>query len=55
MQDACKERDSQTNGGDFKQKFGLENLIAIYDNVHPSGYSGFVYFDKVTASKPMVE
>lgn len=55
MQDGCKEREAGTNGGDFKQIFGLTNFIGIYEDVHPSGYSGFIYWDKVTASKPLVD
>lgn len=55
MQDGCKERDAGSNGGNLKQSYGLTNFVGIYDHVHPSGYSGFVYFDKVTASKPMVD
>jgi hypothetical protein len=55
MQDGCKERDAGSNGGNLKQRYGLTNFVGIYDDVHPSGYSGFVYFDKVTASKPMVD
>jgi hypothetical protein len=54
MQDGCKERDAGTNGGDLKSKYGLTNFIGIYEGVNPSGYSGFIYWDKVTASKPMV-
>lgn len=54
MQDGCKERDAGTNGGDLKEKYGLTNFIGIYEGVHQSGYSGFIYWDRVTASKPMV-
>lgn len=55
MQDGCKERDAGTNGGNLKERFGLTNFIGIFEGVHPSGYSGFVYWDNVTASKPMVD
>jgi len=53
MQDGCKERDAGSNSN-LKQKEGPADFIGIYEGVHPSGYSGFVYFDKVTASKPLV-
>jgi hypothetical protein len=53
MQDGCKEREAGSNSS-LKQKYGLTNFIGIYEGVHPSGYSGFVYFDTVTASKPLV-
>jgi hypothetical protein len=53
MQDGCKERDAGSNSN-LKQKDGPANFIGIYDGVHPSGYSGFVYFDNVTASRPLV-
>jgi hypothetical protein len=55
MQDGCKERNAGSNGGNLKQTFGLTNFIGIYNDVHTSGYSGFVYFDQVTASKPLIE
>lgn len=55
MQDGCRERDAGINGDNFKRRLGLEEFVAFYDNVDPSGYSGFVYFDKVTSSKPIVE
>ncbi|MEO6902036.1 MAG: hypothetical protein ABI315_02655 [Bacteroidia bacterium] len=55
MEDGCKERDAGSNGGNVKQSYGFINFIGIYDGVHPSGYSGFIYWDKVTASKPMVK
>src|SRR6267154_6295288 len=53
MQDGCKERDAGSNSN-LKQKDGPADFIGIYEGVHPGGYSGFVYFDKVTASKPLV-
>jgi hypothetical protein len=53
MRDGCKERDAGS-GSNFKDEYGLTNFIGIYEGVHPSGYSGFIYFDEVTASKPMV-
>jgi hypothetical protein len=52
MQDGCKERDAGSNSN-LKQT-GLTNFLAIYEGVHPSGYSGYAYFDTVTASKPLV-
>lgn len=54
MQDGCKERNAGSNGGDLKQTYGLTNFIGIYESVHASGYSGFIYWDSVTASGPMV-
>jgi len=54
MQDGCKEREANSNSY-LKQNYGLLNFIEIYDNVDPSGYSGFIYLDTVTASKPLVE
>jgi hypothetical protein len=53
MQDGCKERAAGSNSN-LKQNYGLLNFIEIYDGIHPSGYSGFIYLDKVTASKPLV-
>lgn len=53
MQDGCKERDVWSDSY-LKDKYGLKNFIGIYDGVHPSGYSGFIYLNDVTASKPMV-
>lgn len=54
MQDGCKERDAGS-ASILRETYGLLNFIGIYhQQEHPSGYSGFVYFDKVTASKPLV-
>lgn len=52
MQDGCKERDANSNSNLRQNNFS--NYMTIYDGVHPSGYSGYVYFDNVTASKPLV-
>lgn len=54
MQDGCKERDAGYNSS-LKQKYGLTNFIAIGEGRDSTGYDGFVYFDKVTASKPLVD
>ena len=58
MQDGCRERDAGTDSY-FKTKYGLTNRIGVFNDQDPNrvqgGYSGFVYFGKVTASKPMVE
>ena len=53
MKDGCKERDAGSNPA-IRERFGLDNFIGVYSEVHSSGYSGFVYFDKVTASMPLV-
>jgi len=53
MQDGCRERDVGSDSV-LKQKYGLLNFISIYDVIHTSGYGGFIYIDKVTASKPLV-
>lgn len=50
----CKEREAYINLG-IKEKYGFKNFICFYDTVHNSGYNGFIYFDKVTASKPLIE
>jgi hypothetical protein len=55
MQDDCKERVAGSHGGNLKQTYGLSNFVGIYDHVHSSGYNGFVYFDRVTASRPIVD
>ena len=52
MQDGCKERAADSNSR-IRERFELDNFIGIFNDVHPSGYSGFIYFDKVTASKPL--
>lgn len=54
MQNECKERDV-FSASILKETYGLTNFLGIYQQAeHSSGYSGFVYFDKVTASKPLV-
>ena len=52
MADGCKEHDAgKMNVGN---KHGFTNFIALYEGAHPSGYTGYVYFDSVTASPPIV-
>lgn len=53
MQDGCKERVVGSNSS-LKQRSGLTNFIGIYEGIHESGYSGYIYLDSVTASKPLV-
>lgn len=57
MQDGCKEREAFGNGS-LKQKDGPANFLCVYEsspsNLHPTGYNGFLFFDKVTASRPLV-
>lgn len=53
MADGCKERDAGYNAS-LKQQYGLTNFIGIYEGANSTGYSGFVYFDHVTASRPLV-
>lgn len=54
MSDGCRERDAGSNPG-LSERLKQTNYVGIYEGANPSGYSGFVYFDKVTASKPMVD
>lgn len=53
MQDGCKEREAFGNPN-YALKKGPPDYLAVYEGTHPSGYSGYVYIDKVTASKPLV-
>jgi hypothetical protein len=53
MSDGCKERDAAKVN--INKKNELKNFMGIYEAAHPSGYSGFIYFDNVTASKPLVQ
>lgn len=50
MRDGCKERDVHSNSE--LQKYGTK-YIGVYKEVF-NGYSGLIYFDKVTASKPLI-
>jgi hypothetical protein len=52
MNDGCKERDAGYNSS-LKQQYGLTNFVGIYQT-SSMGYNGFVYFDQVTASRPLV-
>jgi hypothetical protein len=54
MQDGCKERNVNSNSV-LKQKSGPTNFIGIYEGIHPSGYSGFIYLDNVKASEPLLK
>lgn len=52
MNDGCRERDAWVM--QIEKPEGIENYINIYDGVHPGGHHGFVYFERVTASRPLV-
>jgi hypothetical protein len=54
MKDGCKERPAHSNPG-IDKKSGLTDFIAVNEIADGSGYDGFVYFQNVTASKPLVE
>ena len=53
MQDGCHEREAPSNA-ELKQH-AATNYMGVYAKAHPSGYSGYIYFDNVTASRPLVE
>ncbi|MGE5106153.1 MAG: hypothetical protein ACM3H8_01290 [Sphingobacteriales bacterium] len=54
MQDGCKERDA--GGSPLGSEYdGLTKFIEIYGDKNTDGYSGFVYFNRVTVSKPLVQ
>jgi hypothetical protein len=53
MGDGCKERDAGSNSS-IAKKYGLTNFMVISDKIDANGYNGLIYFEKVTASKPMI-
>jgi hypothetical protein len=53
QQDGCKARDVYSDSF-LKERTGLTNFISLFPATDGNGYSGFVYVDRVTASKPLV-
>lgn len=53
MTDGCREREAFGNPN-YALKKGPPNYMAVYEGPQSNGYSGYVYIDKVTASKPLV-
>jgi hypothetical protein len=53
MQDGCMERKAYANP-EWAKKYGLKNFMVVSEDQDDNGYNGFVYFEKVTASKPLV-
>lgn len=51
MDDGCQERNAWVMNIDKPE--GVTDYINVYNSVHSSGYHGFVYFDHVTASRPL--
>jgi hypothetical protein len=53
MSDGCKERDAYAQP-EWQTKYGLKDFVVITEQRDENGYNGFVYFDKVKASRPLV-
>ncbi|UII21701.1 ChaN family lipoprotein [Fulvivirga ligni] len=51
MSDGCKER--AVSGNKELSEYG-KNYMLVYPDEPRGGYSGFLYFDKVSASRPLV-
>ena len=54
MQDGCQERDAFSNT-EISAQYNRTDFILINDIVDETGYNGFIYFDRVTASGPLIE